>query len=201
MVKLDHRKITGLAFIPFYIVITAILVVLNIHTVFESPFLLLVLNSLFIGLIPLLIAFIAFRTFRTGGSTSVLLMGSGMIIFGLGSIFAAMVTFLPNAPNNNVTIYNTCVCVGSIFFLIGSLTNIAGLTYGKKEGSIIAVGALYGGIFAFAALFSLAVLQGIVPPFFIQEVGPTALRQIILSTAIEFYVISSVLLMYSFTMK
>ncbi|MDP2797334.1 MAG: PAS domain S-box protein, partial [Methanoregula sp.] len=53
-------------------------------------------------------------------------------------------------------------------------------------------------ILVFVALFSLAAMQGLIPLFFIQGVGPTVLRQVILENAVAFFALSSVLFMFTY---
>jgi putative effector of murein hydrolase len=82
-IEIDKRKIASLALIPFSLILIVIFTVLNIRTATDPPFLLTILNTIFIGIIPLVIAIIAFRNYRSSGSTSLFMLGSGMMIFGL----------------------------------------------------------------------------------------------------------------------
>ncbi|MFB0536675.1 MAG: PAS domain S-box protein [Anaerolineae bacterium] len=53
----------------------------------------------------------------------------------------------------------------------------------------------YLGVLVFTALLTVASLRGAIPPFFIQELGPTLLRQVVLGTAVALFGISSLFLM------
>ncbi len=53
----------------------------------------------------------------------------------------------------------------------------------------------YLGVLVFMALLTIASLQGAIPPFFIQGVGPTLLRQVVLGTAAALFAMSSLLFM------
>jgi PAS domain S-box-containing protein len=58
--------------------------------------------------------------------------------------------------------------------------------------------AAYVGVLGFMALFSLMAAYDLVPPFFIQEIGPTALRQVVLGTAVFLYILSSIFFMLEY---
>jgi len=117
---LDRRKLASLALIPFSLILMVIVTVLDIRTATDPPFLLTILNTLLIGIIPLVIAIIAFRSYRSSGSTSLFMMGSGMMIFGIGSIAAGWVIGLTDGANVSVAIYNVCIFISAVFYLDGS---------------------------------------------------------------------------------
>ena len=86
--KMDISKKLCLLLIPISLVLIAILAALNITTVYEVPLVLPVTNTVFIGVISLGIAYITTRVYTRSGTASVFLMGSGILIFGLGAITA-----------------------------------------------------------------------------------------------------------------
>ncbi len=47
---------------------------------------------------------------------------------------------------------------------------------------------LYGCVSLFALILTVAAVQGLTPSFFIQGVGPTVLRQVVLAAAVILYV-------------
>lgn len=62
-----ERKIS-LAFIPLFLVVIGVLVILDLPVVFEPPFLLAIMNSVFLGIIPF-----SSLTSRSGLCTGVIL--------------------------------------------------------------------------------------------------------------------------------
>ena len=188
----EYEKRIALLTIPFFLVIIAALAILNNTTVFEPPLLLPLMNTVFLGLIPLFIAWIAFRTYRSGGSLSVLLLGSGMLVFGLGSIAAGWLNGFPGGANITTTIHNISFCIGSVLSLTAVLLILTGQGPERDRAAPIPL-FVYGALAASVALLSIATVQGHVPPFFIQGTGPTALRQVILSNATEIYALTAVL--------
>lgn len=167
-----------------------IFAILDIPNSYEFPYALLFLNTLFLGIIPLIIALISFRVYVQNGSSIILLIGAGVLIFGLGSIAAGWVNPLPGGSNMTVTIHNTCACLSSFFILIGAILSLSGAAFGGKKGSIRTGMGMYGGIIGFVILFSLATISGAIPPFFVSGSGPTLLRQVVLENAFVFYVFS-----------
>jgi len=194
---LGIQKILGLVLIPLLLIIITVLVVLNMGTVYEPPFLLLVLNTLFIGVISIIIAYITSRVFMKRGSASVFLIGSGMLIFGIGSIASGWLNPL-YGPNVSVTIHNTCACIGSIFILIGGVMSRSSQMPVNVRGRTRWVAAAYFGICVFVIILSLATIRGMIPPFFIPGLGPTGIRQVILENATLFFAMASILFMVTY---
>jgi PAS domain S-box-containing protein len=193
---LDIRKYLSLLLIPVYLILIVVFLILNIETSFNPPILLLGFNSLFLGLIPLYAAYIAYRSFQIGGSNGVLLQGSGMVMIGLGAIFAGIINYLPNSMNANVTVQNTGFCIGAFLQMIGILIALSGTMPRHRRDDAYKIAIIYGGCVIGFSLFSIAAVLGAVPPFFIQGTGFTALREFIISNAIEFFVLSAGVLLW-----
>ena len=194
----ELQKKLGLALIPLSLFVIALLAALNVTTIYDLPFLLLLLNTGFIGIISIIIALIAGRVYTRSGSTSIFMMGSGLLVFGLGSIVTGWVLPTGGGPNAAVTVYNSCAYISSILILAGTVISMQGPGLWKGRGDIRIIAAAYTGILVFVTLFSLAAVQGQIPPFFVQGVGPTALRQVILENTVVFFGIASVLGMYTY---
>ena len=65
--------------------------------VFEPPWLLFTLNTVFITGLGLLIAWLCFRSFLRGGFLNILLLGCGVLAFGLSSFAAGWLIRPPTA--------------------------------------------------------------------------------------------------------
>ena len=191
-------QLLGLALVLAFLIAIRILVALDLPHSYENSLLLGFLNTLFLGIIPIIIAYVAMRVYTKSGSVSFFLIGSGILIFGLGSIAAGLVNSLPGGPNMTVTIHNTCACIGSVFILAGAVMSLYTPAFRRGTVSTGKLTAVYAGIVVFVTFFSLATVEGVVPPFFIPGTGPTILRQIILEDAVVFFTISSVLFMYTY---
>ncbi|HMK43712.1 MAG TPA: PAS domain S-box protein, partial [Dissulfurispiraceae bacterium] len=171
--------------IPALIIIIASLHATVKPTAFYDPgWLIAGMNTIFITLICFVVSFIALINYRSTGRVQILLLGCGVLIFGVGGAVAGFVRDLPDGANLNVTIYNTGAFVGALFHASASLILISGISpdIGSKRKSIwLAVS--YFGVFVFMALLTLASIKGLLPPFFIQGQGATPIRQAILGSA------------------
>ena len=199
---LDARKLLSLLLVPVYLALIAIFLVLNIPSAFNPPILLLLFNTLFLGLIPLYVAYIAYTSFRGSGSTGVLLEGTGMLILGLGAISAGIVNYLPNPMNANVTVHNTSFCIGAFLQFVGILIALSGTVPKKKPGDASKITILYGGCVLVFSAFVIAAVLGVVPPFFIQGIGFTGTAGVcIITGAILFFAMASGILLWLYSRK
>ncbi len=195
---MDRAKLFGLLLVALMIVGFAILITVDLQTVYEPALLLTTLNTLFAGLLPLVVASVAAWTYMRTGSWRILLMGSGMLAFGVGSIAAGWLPLLGGGANEIVTVHNTCALLSGILFLFGTARYLRNLepatTY---TGTTLA--AAYGpDAFGFVTLLSLMAIRGAHPPFFVQGVGTTTLRQFVLGGAVLCYAFTAGVLLYQY---
>ncbi len=186
----------GAITIPAFIVAIIALAILDIKAVFEPPLLLPVLNTLFVSVVSFAVAYISAKSYLRTGLPNVLLLGCGVLTFGVGNLIAGWLITFPGAPNINVTVHNTGALLGSLFHAVGAmlpLPEIGAENVSKRRnfGAIL----IYPGILVFMALVTIASLRGAIPPFFTQGVGPTPLRQGVLGSAVALFAIASFLFM------
>jgi len=153
-----------------------------------------------VTLVCFLVAYIAMRNYKATGRIQILLLGCGVLAFGFGGAVAGWLRSIPGAGANlNVTIYNTAALIGAIFHFVAALILLAGITPEvgtKRKESWLIFG--YAGSIVLVALPAVASLKGITPPFFLQGVGPTALRQWILGSADILFAFSFLIFMGSY---
>ncbi len=197
--KSHYQKLIGLLLVFASMLAIVALYALDITFLYEPKYLLGVTNTIFTAIIPLVVAFFAARTYLRTGSSSVLLMGCGMLGFGLCAASAGWLIELQGGANFNVTIYNTGALLGSLCHFAGAIINSSRKSYRREPGwQKLTVVPAYSAILMFAVLFSFAAVQHVVPPFFIQGSGPTAVRQIVLGLAIFLYATSCLLFMNNY---
>ncbi|MGA2079273.1 MAG: PAS domain S-box protein [Holophaga sp.] len=169
-------------------------------TVFYDPaWLILLGNTLFVGVVSFLVAAIAWRNFGSTGRIQVLLLGCAMLVFGLGGILAAVVRGLPGGANLNVTIYNTGALVGALLHAAAAVILSGDLAPETRPGRRIGWLCLgYGASVLFMGLLTLASCLGAVPVFFVQGIGPAPLRQEVLSAAILLFVLSGLVFLATY---
>ncbi|HYA14742.1 MAG TPA: PAS domain S-box protein, partial [Syntrophales bacterium] len=193
--KRDYPKLISMLLVVASLVCIIILFIIDINVIFEPPYLLPITNTIFTAIIPVVIAFYAAKTYLKSGSLSIFLMGCGMLSFGISAALAGWLRPAQNGANINVTIYNTGALIGSLFHIAGAVLSSFGKSQWEFERGKLVVASAYCGIFAFIILFTFATFERIIPPFFIQGYGPTALRQVVLGLAIFFYLLSAIFFM------
>jgi PAS domain S-box-containing protein len=163
--------------------------------IFDPPWLLFALNTVFVMGLCLLIAWLCFRSFLRGGFLNVLLLGCGVLIFGSTSFAAGWLIRPPHGLNEALTIRNVGVLCTAAFFFLSSLITAFGmpLEIALRRG-LIAVMA-YTAVLGLGAILTAEALLDLIPPFFIAGEAPTAIRQVILAVSATLFTLSAVLLM------
>ncbi len=182
------------SFLPIPLLIAALAVVyftVDPALFYDPPWLILIGNTLFVTVVSLAVSYIAMRNYMATGRIQVLLLGCGVLIFGLGGLIAAAVRGLPGGANLNVTIYNSGALFGGLFHFIASYILLAGISpeagIGKKKAWLFSG---YLGCVLIISIITFASLAGLLPHFFVQGKGPTLVRQLVLGTA-DFMFVSS----------
>jgi two-component system CheB/CheR fusion protein len=166
---------------------------------YDPEWLILLGNTLFVGVVSFIVAGIAWRNYVSTGRVQVLLLGCGMLVFGLGGVLAAGIRGLPGGANLNVTVYNTSALLGALLHVTAALMlagDLAPETGGRSRLGWLCLG--YGASVLAIGALTLASLKGAVPVFFIQGVGPTPLRQQVLSAAIILFLFSSLVFLATY---
>jgi hypothetical protein len=189
-------------FVFLYLGTMIILSLSDLKAVFEPPLLLPIMNTIFAGLIPIAVSIIAARGYLFSGLNSLLFMGCGMMTFGCAAVLAGWLISGQQGPNVNVTIYNTGALLGSVFHIFGAILTLKKdipetMPQRRKFKLILA----YSGMILLMFFLTLVTLWGITPPFFIQGVGPTPLRQSVLGVAVVLFLLSALIIMGSFTKR
>jgi PAS domain S-box-containing protein len=186
--------------IPALLLLMAVLhVTVDPAAFYDPPWLILIGNTLFVGVVGFAVAGIAWRCYATTGRVQVLLLGCAMLVSGMGGVLAAWVRALPDGANLTVTIHNTGALVSAVLHFVAALVLSAGVVSEiglarRKSWLKLA----YGGTALLLALLTAASFKGAIPPFFIQGVGPTPLRQQVLGAAGWLFVFSFFMFMATY---
>jgi hypothetical protein len=155
-------------------------------TSYESPQLLLVLSFLFITLTSGFIAILAGKSFLTSGRPTLLALCVAMILWG-GSSLLAVVS--GRVGNYNLTMHNLGLAASGLCHLIGFFA-----AYRYREHSVRNAGAWFtfgiAGGFSVLGFIWLCAAYDWLPPFFIEGVGATRLRTVVLSGAIFLFAVA-----------
>lgn len=187
--------IVPLATIPLFFILFCVLTADDVERPFESYPLLFVLNTLFLSALPLVVSYYSVRGYMASGHVSLLMLGYGALSLGLGSFLAALTPHLGGGPNTIVTMHDTSALLSALF-------NVSGAAHAlgrSQKQTVPERRQLYMSILGVLTVFFLGsllfgVLKGLTPPFFVQGVGPTHLRQVVLGSSIGFFAISATLL-------
>jgi hypothetical protein len=119
---MEILKKTSKPTVIIFFILILVCIILNNNGDYENDYLLLALNSVFLGIIPIMVSVFSACTYIRNNLSQALLMSCGMLVFGLGSIFAACARLLPDSANYTVTTHNLSVCLFSIFNLAAAMT-------------------------------------------------------------------------------
>jgi PAS domain S-box-containing protein len=192
----------GLALLPLplFIVLIVVFTYTDTGTAFEPPYLLAVLNILFIALIPFTIAYLAWRSYADGGRMRLFYIGCGMVAFGLGAAMAGIAVNVNAGLNTSVTIFNSGALLAAILFVAAAISSLINAPrYKLTSYRALRIGLCYLAVFLVMSFLCIASYENLVPTFFVQGAGPTVLRQFVLGIAAALFAISSVifLIVYS----
>jgi hypothetical protein len=191
-VRLEMGRLSRLAWlsVPVLLATMVALRAADLRTSHESLNLLISLNFIFSTLAAVAVAFLMGRAFLLWPSPGMLMIGCGVLIWGVGSFVATLVG--RGNPNVIVTIHNLCVW-------LAACSHLAGVSFsGRLQQAIGAprlwVGAAYTIALGLVWLVATAVLAGWMPVFFIQGQGGTLVRQFVLGSSISMLVLTAMLL-------
>ncbi|MGA2991266.1 MAG: PAS domain S-box protein, partial [Candidatus Korobacteraceae bacterium] len=195
----DEVTSRRLSFLPIPVLMVSMAVIhfaVKPAIFFEPAWLLPITNAVFVTGVCFVVAYVAMKNYLATARIQILLLGCGLLSFGLGGVIAGWVRSFPDGANLNVTIYNTAALLGAIFHFVAAFILLAGVSpeVGAKQKKTWLVFS-YAAIAAFTALLTLATMRRIIPAFFVQGVGATALRQVVLGSADVLFIFSFLIFM------
>ncbi len=154
------------------------------YHIFEPPFLMPVLNNIFLGLSSFCVCLLAARGYYRIGSLNLALLGSGALAFGLAGASAGWFIRLEQGVNTTVTIFNCGALLSGILHFSSAIADILELPpetdIGRRKRTLA---ISYAGVFLTVTLIVTATLADWTPVFYIQQVGPSLIRQFVLGSA------------------
>jgi PAS domain S-box-containing protein len=203
--KMDSKNIArNLAVVPVPVLITLIIFFGILHTsakVIEPPYLFPILNTVFLFLVSCVVAYVAMRSYLASGSSTILLLGTGVLVFGTGS-FASGWTIVRWGVNVSATVHNAPLLLAAIFHICGVIASAR--EHPPETDPVHRRWKLFAAYIT-APVFVLSVfllsVEGIMPVFFVAGVGTTALRQAVLASAFVLLIYSSSYMMTRFFLR
>ena len=142
------------------------------------------MDTVFLGIIPIGIAALFAFSYLGRGTFSLLWLGSGLLLYGLGSVVGGW-GLVVYGQDFTVTLHNSGSFLGGLCELIGALLSLAGAggTAARRRGSPRLLVAVYSLAMLALAGVTAARLGHALPPFYPAAGAPTPLRQLVLSSA------------------
>ena len=178
-------KILGSLSVAAFLVLLLVIRLVEPAVAYESPLLLAILNTVFLCFIPLWMAILAARSYQATGISGFLLIGSGLLFFGISSLYAGWVMPLSGGPNATVTLHNLGALAAGICQLAAVHSFIQVLTTDQKpQQPLRSYKFLYAGIALLTSMAAVLAFRGNLPVFIDPLSGASPLRQFVLVTAI-----------------
>ena len=161
-----------LAWLPIPVFLVAIIVLRTAgpEVPHESLGLAIALNFVFSVLVSLVVVHLIGRTFLVRGASGMLLLGCGIVIWGLAGAVGSAAS-LAGAPP--VAIHNILVFLAAVCHVMGSFLLLKDRPRLKNAGAWLVAGYIFA--LGVVAIVTLAGLAGRLPTFFIQGAGGNAI--------------------------
>lgn len=162
---------------------------------FNPPIVFAVLQTILLFGTSVLVAYISMKSYLSGGSRTILLLGSGTLAWGIANMVAGWLLSPPGGPNVAVTISNSGSLFASLFFIASASTTMKTDSSRDVKGRSLKLYLAYGSVVGFIVAVTLLALVGATPTFFVPGIGSTILRQVVVATALFMFAVSSILFM------
>lgn len=173
--------------------------VLPADMVFEPPLLFPILTTIFMSCSSFFAAYVAAKAYSKSGIFPLTLLGASVFALGLGALLSSWLRGAPGGVNMVSTVGNVGFLLTSILALLSVIGMMVGFTSERiMKKAWLHVMILYAAVLSFLILLTIAVLQGATPAFFVQGVGYTPLRQIVVEATILLYAVSSFQMIISY---
>ena len=186
------RRLGRLAWVPVPALLAAIVALwlADLQGSHESHFLGIALNIVFSTVASLFVAYLIGRSFLVRGTAGLLLLGCGVVLWGLAGVVATAVA--GNDVNVLIAIHNSCVWLSALCHLASVLLSLRPRRTLSPAGLWLPAAYAHGAVVV--ALIALSARAGWLPTFFIQGQGGTPLRQFVLGSAVGMFGLTALLL-------
>lgn len=153
------------------------------------------LQTLFLFGTSVVVGYISLKSYLSGGSRTILLLGTGTLAWGFASMVAGWLLGPPGGPNIAVTISNSSALFASLFYIASATTTMTTISSRDSKRRKPKLVLAYGGAIGFVAAVTVLALLGATPTFFVPGSGSTLLRQMVVAAGLFLFAISSILFM------
>jgi len=153
------------------------------------------LQTLFLFGTSVVVAYISLKSYLSGGSRTILLLGSGTLAWGFASMVAGWLLGPPGGPNIGVTISNSGALFASLFYIASATTTMRASSSRDSKRRKSKLLLAYSGAVGFLVALTMFALLGATPAFFVPGIGSTVLRQVVVAAGLFLFAVSSILFM------
>ena len=198
MISPNATRRIGVVPLPIFVAVIALFDVILPTSVAASlafnPLLVFAaLQTLFLFGTAVVVAYISLKSYLSGGSRTILLLGSGTLAWGFASMVAGWLLGPPGGPNIGVTISNSGALVSSLFYIASATTTMRDRSSRDSKSRKPKLILAYGGAVGFLAALTGFALLGATPAFFVPGAGSTILRQAVVGAGLFLFAASSIL--------
>ncbi len=161
---------------------------------FDPPYLLFILNILFITGVGVTIAAISGKSYLKDGSTNILLLGCSVLVSGFTGFFAGWAS---TSANVNMTVFSIGILVSSCFQLAAAHVTLKGEGINWFNKRKITLGLFYVSITVFMVALATVSSLELLPPFF-KITGPAMLSKTVLCISLAFFIFSALIFIYQY---
>ena len=160
--------------------------------VYNPAALLVFLQTVFIFASSCLVSFISLRSYLSGGSRGILLLGCGALAWGLANIIASYFFNVPGGANILVTLVSTGGLFAASFHFASAIGTSTG---GGRDTRLLKtkLAVCYSGVVLFLLVLTVLAVTGLTPAFFVPGSGTTMLRQGIVLVGVSLFSLASIL--------
>ena len=198
MISPNATRRIGIVPLPIFVAVIALFDVILPTSVAASlafnPLLVFAgLQTLFLFGTAVVVAYISLKSYLSGGSRTILLLGSGTLAWGFASMVAGWLLGPPGGPNIGVTISNSGALVSSLFYIASATITMRDRSSRDSKSRKPKLILAYGGAVGFLAALTGFALLGATPAFFVPGAGSTILRQAVVGAGLFLFAASSIL--------
>lgn len=190
---LERLKFPGLLIVIFTFFLTILFYFLNISASYEPAYLTFILNLIFVGISGFIIAVIAFRGFLRTGIWAILWLGISALTFGLATVVGSLLIDITNI-NVAITFHNIVSFFAASLFFLGGFFILNKIPPKENSGRFSTTIQVYIGVLIFVTFIAIICIQEFLPPFFVDGLGGTMIRQIIVGLAALLFLLSGIMI-------
>jgi PAS domain S-box-containing protein len=161
---------------------------------FDPPYLLFILNLLFITGTGFAIAFISAKSYLNNGAPNILLLGCAVLVSGLAAFFAGWAS---TSANVNATVFNIGILVSSCLQFSGAIITLKGAEIGWFYNRKVTLALLYAACTLFIVALTMLSVIDLIPSFFDAN-GPTIGNDISLIVSSSFLSVACAIFIWQY---